>query len=192
MAKKRAARKSAPSTPPAAPPDEAAVPRDVSGDCHDYQASATPPAPPHETAVSLAWPVASVVNLESLIVEEFQTKRTLGGYSPVDPIAVNLETGAIGIARDLVQKKLIIKIHMTVRATKQDAPVNSEPSLRIECHFVLIYSIPSFEGLADDQFAAFAQTSGLFNLWPFWRQIVHTTTLHLGLPPIILPTHRVG
>ncbi|HEV3311524.1 MAG TPA: hypothetical protein VG815_13510, partial [Chloroflexota bacterium] len=71
-------------------------------------------------------------------------------------------------------------------------PVNSEPAARIECHFVLVYSIRSFEGITDDQIAAFARTSGVFNVWPFWRQAVHTASLHLGLPAIVLPTHRAG
>ena len=107
-------------------------------------------------------------------------------------MAIAVGNDPIQIGKDIAQKKFFLKIPMTLRAKKKSEPETAEPLVRINCTFVLIYAIKTWEGLSEDQFGAFAQTSGMFNVWPFWRQVVHTSTLHLGLPTIVLPTYRVS
>ena|ERR1035441_5203057 len=192
MAKKRAAAKGRPQTPLVAPPVQSGSSVDVGTESREDRPSNTPAATAPDAAILLAWPVASIVNLENLIVEEFHAVRTPEGYQASDEMAINVDTGAIAIGKSPEQNKLFVKIPMSVRAARKEATTISKPAVSIECQFVLIYAIPTFEGLTDEQFAAFAHTSGVFNVWPYWRQAVHTASLHLGLPPIVLPTHRVS
>ncbi len=170
-----------------APEANVAAPTVASGDRHDETSFAPLPA---DIAIPLAWPVASIVNLESLFADEFHAKRTPEGYKRDDEVAINLDTGEIGLGRDEVQNILFIKISLSMTVAKKTAPAGSDPAIRVNCSFILVYSITSFDGLTNDQLAAFAQTSGIFNVWPYWRQVVHSASLQLGMPAIVLPTYR--
>lgn len=37
----------------------------------------------------------------------------------------------------------------------------------------------------------FAKVNGVFNAWPFLREIIQSTTLRMGIAPVMLPLHRV-
>jgi hypothetical protein len=37
----------------------------------------------------------------------------------------------------------------------------------------------------------FAATNGVFNAWPYWRQLVQSMTAAMGVPPIVVPAFRV-
>ncbi len=185
MAKKKSVAKTA------APIDSQltdAISRPSTGEIGQRQIAPLPP----DAAVSLAWPVASIVNLETLFVDELHAKRTPEGYRPEDPMSISLDTGEMGLGRDELKNRLFIKLGLSMKAAKAEAPADSEPSVQIKCSFVLVYSLRSFDGISDEQLAAFAQTSCVFNVWPYWRQIVHTSSLQLGIPAIILPTYRVN
>jgi hypothetical protein len=153
--------------------------------------AAETPTPALDSEVSRAYPVASIVNLENIVVEEFCAKRTAKGYTNNGDVNFSFTT-EIGIGRDTGRSKLFVKIGFALKGTEKIAPEDSEPLIQINCRFVAMYAIPSFEGLNDDTLTAFAQTSGVFSVWPYWRQVVHTATLHLALPTIVFPTYRAG
>ena len=44
---------------------------------------AQPAEPASEPAETRAWPVASIVNLENIIIEELNVKRTPEGHAPL-------------------------------------------------------------------------------------------------------------
>jgi hypothetical protein len=146
----------------------------------------------HDANVAIAWPVAAVVNLDLVFVEELHIKRSPEGYTQDDAVTVDVVKGVVGTGSDPDDKKLLVRIPLKARVSKKNVPANSEPAIAIDCCFMLVYSLPSFDGLTEDQFVAFAKTSGLFNVWPYWRQVVHNASLQLGLPAVVLPTHRVG
>jgi hypothetical protein len=187
MARKRSATKS---TPPLPPDSNDSLSRELASSEPKGVRSFEPL--PEEDAAALAWPVASIVNLRTIFVEEMHTKRTPEGYATQDPMAIHLDTAEIMFGKNESENILIVRIKQTLITKKKDAPTESDPSARIECHFVLIYSVRSFDELTDGQLAAFAQTSGVFNVWPYWRQIVHTAALQLGIPAIVLPTYRAS
>ena len=110
--------------------------------------------------MSSAWPIASTVNLENIVVEEFSAKRSPEGHGPNDDMAIAVNNGPFEIGNDPVQKKLFLKIPFTLRAAKKTASATAEPSLQIKCQFVLVYAIEALEGLTDHQFAAFAANFG--------------------------------
>jgi len=66
-----------------------------------------------------------------------------------------------------------------------------EPILNIEAVFVLIYRISSFTDLGKEHFEAFANTNGIYNAWPYWREYVQNTIARMGLPPLTIPVFRI-
>src|SRR6266566_2163153 len=62
--------------------------------------------------------------------------------------------------------------------------------IRIEARFVVSYAVRSEEGLTQDNFDAFGERNGIYNVWPYWREFVQSTTARMGLPPLTLPVFR--
>jgi preprotein translocase subunit SecB len=75
-------------------------------------------------------------------------------------------------------------------ATHGDTEVEDEPALLIQADFVLSYSVPSLDGLDQNNLVAFAAINGAYNAWPYWREYVQSMSLRMGLPPIVLPVFR--
>ncbi|MCL4822087.1 MAG: hypothetical protein KJ067_23410 [Vicinamibacteria bacterium] len=57
----------------------------------------------------------------------------------------------------------------------------------IAATFELEYECPEVVTPTTEDLAAFAQTNGVFNAWPYWREYLQATLQRMQLPPIVLP-----
>ena len=64
--------------------------------------------------------------------------------------------------------------------------------LRLTAEFRLAFGHPDLAALDEQNLRDFAESSGLFSAWPYLREYVQSTTVRMGLPPIVIPTHRLG
>jgi len=139
----------------------------------------------------LALPVAAIVNLETILVEECSAKRVADVFTDPDDakIVVAIKAGVGRPPKD--GEKFYINLSFALRAFKKEENEKSDPpTVEILCRFVLVYRVPSFEGLSDENLIAFGRTSGVFSAWPYWREFVHSSSFRLSVPPIVLPTYR--
>ncbi len=141
--------------------------------------------------------VASVVNLQDIFIEECSARRTPEGASigDVNRAWSSVEKETIG--RLEAKGLLYIKLPFLLRVQRKISDLDDEealaaitPAVEIRCRFVLVYAISSYEELSDENLAAFAQSSGVFSAWPYWREFVHSASLRLSISPIVLPTYR--
>ena len=61
----------------------------------------------------------------------------------------------------------------------------SEPCLQIEIEHRLLYSLPDDYILGEEALQEFAWQNGIFNVWPYWREMVDSIYARMKLP---LPT----
>lgn len=63
----------------------------------------------------------------------------------------------------------------------------------VECRFLVSFDEMPYEGayVDDDALALFASHNVPFNMWPYWREIVQSACGRMGLPRVVLPTHRL-
>lgn len=54
-----------------------------------------------------------------------------------------------------------------------------------------LYSIPEDVEFSDEEVAAFADTTGIFGLYPYAREYVQDVTGRLGLPPLTLGLYKI-
>lgn len=148
-----------------------------------------------ESFLELASPVVKIVNLESILIEDCSAKRTPDAYKGMDAskIVISFEQAAIGRSKKANQFNVFLKFVLKafVKNEQESKNKTKKPAVEIMAKFVLVYSIPSFEGIDDKNLVAFGETSGVFTAWPFWREYVHNSALRLSIPPIVLPTYRV-
>jgi hypothetical protein len=80
-----------------------------------------------------------------------------------------------------------------VLKTAQSDENESEMPVSIKATFVLFYAVDSFDGIEDEHLKAFSGTNGVFNAWPYWRELVQNVTGRMGLTiPIVVPVLRLG
>jgi len=62
--------------------------------------------------------------------------------------------------------------------------------VRLFAQFLLIYSVEDSAELTQGQYLSFADLNGTFNAWPYWRELIQTSTGRVGLAGITIPTYR--
>ncbi|CAN5895734.1 hypothetical protein BH23PLA1_BH23PLA1_24560 [soil metagenome] len=154
-------------------------------------------APPHDAAeamVDRASIVAQSVQIKEIFAEEYQASRLPAGFDTADNINVKMNVGRIEIGfpddreTDL---EFSVRVLFSLQARTKGSDADSPPVVAIECGFVLIYAVPSFEELDDEGLKAFARTSGVFNAWPYWREFVQSACTRLAVPTLRVPTFRL-
>ncbi len=56
----------------------------------------------------------------------------------------------------------------------------------------LSYRLSKEVALTPKQLKAFANINALYNAWPYWRELVQTTTARMGLPRLVVPVFRIA
>lgn len=109
--------------------------------------------------------------------------------SPADSGAVDLlvnRTAEISERQDNGTFFVVAKIG-TQLVSEQ---AKEEPLVSIETSFELQYRLPEGFRVGPDTLTTFAETNGIYNAWPYWREFVQSTFARMGLPPVVLPLLR--
>ena len=101
------------------------------------------------------------------------------------PPQVNIEMNAEHSLNEQ-ESKIVVDVGYKLAATyKQGEPVTGE-CLWAVVTFRVTYSLSSFAELSEPQFKAFAYMNGIYNTWPFWRELLHSMLSRMGLPTLML------
>ena len=65
------------------------------------------------------------------------------------------------------------------------------PLLSIEVTVELHYRIPRIRDFSAQDLSKFANINGVYNAWPYWRELIQNLSLRMGLPPLVLPVFRI-
>ena len=102
------------------------------------------------------------------------------------PMCVSYEFNATG-SFDRENQKLQIHVVLGVRGAYEEDAELANPPLLIQAEYVLDYTVDSKEDVGDEHIDAFSRINGVYNVWPYWREYVQSTTVRLGAPPLTLP-----
>jgi hypothetical protein len=145
---------------------------------------------PKKDVYDLAYTVSERVQINNVLLAHCEATRS--GH----PISSRLKTSTvvseIGPARIPESKQVLVMVSFALKSTQGDE-IDSEEPLSIKASFMLSYSVSSLDGIDDEHLKAFAATNGVFNAWPYWRELVQSTTCRMGLvKPVIVPVFRLG
>lgn len=62
---------------------------------------------------------------------------------------------------------------------------------KVETDFLLTYVEKPGANLDKESLSLFAKHNVPFNVWPYWREIVHASFSRMGLPRVVLPLYRM-
>ena len=67
-----------------------------------------------------------------------------------------------------------------------------EPLVVQNAEYCIVYGIPEDLSVSEEAVSLFAERNAVFNVWPFWRELAMSTINRMGLPPIVVPLHRLS
>lgn len=102
------------------------------------------------------------------------------------PMCVSYEFDSKG-SFDKENHKIQTHVFLAVSGTYEEDVESTDPPLFIRAEFVLDYSLDSMDDISDESLDAFIRINGVYNVWPYWREYVQSTTVRLGIPPLTLP-----
>ncbi len=79
---------------------------------------------------------------------------------------------------------------LTLQTGDEDSRESETPSVEVEAFFQAFYRLKNSEGLSDSDFDCFAELNGTLNTYPYWRELVQSTTSRAGLGGITMPVWR--
>ena len=69
----------------------------------------------------------------------------------------------------------------TIKAQLVPEQAKEEPLVSIETSFELQYRLPEGFRVDPQTLTTFAETNGIYNAWPYWREFVQSTFARMGL-----------
>lgn len=107
----------------------------------------------------------------------------MGGQPPPGHIVVSMQLSA-GINEDAHALGALFEIAVIAKYEPEEA----EPALQIFGQFKLGYKFEkSIAGIDHDILTKFLMKIGGVHVWPYWRELVQSTTLKMGLPALKMP-----
>jgi hypothetical protein len=70
-------------------------------------------------------------------------------------------------------------------------PSPEDAPLELHARFRLSYELKDPSGVQDADPEHFAWSNGMLHAWPYWREIAHSTTVRMGLAPLVVGTFKI-
>lgn len=143
------------------------------------------------TDVQLAAKVARVVEISriSLRAAEFRSSLDTGNPHP-EKLVPHQQVGASHSLTDSGALRVIMSFALDLKP-EPNGETDSEPTLKVRAEYEVEYQLPAGAAFAEKELTHFAQLNGTVNLWPYWRELVHTVAARVGIGSITLPVYRV-
>lgn len=98
----------------------------------------------------------------------------------------SIKTEVTAETLDEKSAEVFISLNIGIHRTEPEPPWVTFSS-RVRLVYDFSSGVPERIGLDE-----FARTNGLYNAWPFLRELVQSTTMRMGIAPLMLPMFRIN
>lgn len=109
---------------------------------------------------------------------------------PSDTVPMHVDSG------DRVRYAILDSEHINTIAELdvgvKVVPGDQKYSIRINASYMLQYKIEAAHAYDRETLEIFLGIQSVFNVWPFWREYVYSTTGRMGFNPLTLPLRLPG
>jgi preprotein translocase subunit SecB len=145
-----------------------------------HDTTMTEPEKKKKTLMQLTAPISSRVHMDGIRLVGSQIESHIKDLEPM-PVHFSIRSKT---RHDPDGKKIIVLANFDVCSEHK---VGEEKLLHITATYCAEYNVDFAEEPEKENLDAFGRMNGVYNLWPYWREYVQSTTTRLGLPPLTLP-----
>ena len=142
------------------------------------------------TNMALAAKVSRDVELDSVLLKSAHMSSQVDNDAEYREFNVNHNyrpSYRLNEAKSRIEVLVAFKIELT---ETDDSDDSEKEILALEAEFLLQYSYPEGKAYSADNLKYFAELNGTVNVWPYWRELIHTVTARAGLGSITVPVYR--
>jgi len=148
------------------------------------------------TDYQLASAIARYVELDDVHLIDVKASLLVAKAEMLQLSVLELELGR-SMACSMQKDTQVISVEAKLKAdihNQNDG--RAKPLLSINCTYVLNYKFMAKgapEGAELQRYLdAFARVNGVFNIWPYFRELIQSLSARMSLPPIVVPVYRVS
>jgi hypothetical protein len=139
--------------------------------------------------LALAEPVADAVAIRRIaLVESLAWLSSTFYFSPcaAEDTTVRIRKPVAELVSRPEGDEFAVRTRFALAALNKEDPAK-DPHFQIRAEFILVYHLATLSQYSEQSLSAFAQTNGVFNAWPYWREFIQSTTARMGIPPVVVP-----
>lgn len=143
------------------------------------------------TNLQLARKIAKHVQIENVVLRKAEVQAYFEPNSlPPELSLVHGFRSHYEIRRTEHAQMLSVIVDFQFEAREVNADASGEVVADLSATFHLLYKLPLTVEEEESCFEQFAIENGVYNAWPYWRELVQTSTGRIGLPGVVLPVFR--
>lgn len=143
------------------------------------------------TNIQLARQVAKHVQIENIVLRKAEVEAFFEPNSL--PPELSLQHGfrsEYQIQKSDSVQHLSVIVDFKFEAKDVSGGEGGDVVANLSATFHLLYSLPVDFDAERSCFEQFATVNGVYNAWPYWRELVQTSAGRIGLPGVTLPVFR--
>ncbi len=153
---------------------------------------------------------------ESAVPTDFQRAANVARYVQIENVSLNESHARLCVPREIALSKPAVKVKIEKSAKHSftedskalvvdilfssqlvpDGEAEELALVEVSCQFALEYRFDVKGGPEGEErgryLQAFAEINGMYNAWPYFRELFQSSISRMGLPPIALPLYRAG
>jgi preprotein translocase subunit SecB len=133
--------------------------------------------------------VAKQVQVEDIHLVRVAAQRNFETDAPPPVIQMGFDVKS---AWDRESKRIRVTVNFSLRAFYEGPERPQTAPLLVEVGFALSYALTSDDGIDDEKVDAFGKMNGVYNAWPYIRELVQSTLTRMSLPALTLPVLTSG
>lgn len=112
--------------------------------------------------------------------------------SPADAGDVEMELTTEGKACPRIGDSFGVNASVSLAIVGTNGNIEGqEPFVRIAAEFHLDYVLPEDVEATEEELDTFARVNGVFNAWPYFREVIQATLARMALPAVTIPVFRM-
>lgn len=139
------------------------------------------------TDLQKAGEVARHVSLKEIVLRSAHIETDFAPLVNVPELALSPKYRARYELPEGSDDQVFVTVDLDITARSEEA--TSAASL--SATFLVVYGLPDARSFSEDSLTYFASLNGVYNVWPYWRELIHTSFNRIGLGSVVLPVHRV-
>jgi hypothetical protein len=146
----------------------------------------------HKPDLARVASISREVELRSVSCREFQARRQF--ELAEGPNELNWSgTHDVSGHRDIESSEIVVVAKFQARAHAADQLESGAPAAEVSATIALRYVLnpDTLNGLDVNAVQEFAETNGVYNAWPYWRELLQHSAGRIGMQGVVAPVFRL-
>lgn len=134
--------------------------------------------------------VSRNVQIESVILIQVSMDANLDPHEPPRELRLGQRFRCRYETREAQRDRLFVYVSLLFDASVASVEPGESRVVDLSATFLATYRIDGTASFPEDAFQHFADLNGTYNVWPYWRELVHTFAGRAGLSGIVVPVFK--